>query len=141
MARLPLRESAAEASAWSQANESNEVVGHHRGPDIGLEVVEPAPGATRQAVGPLEAGDAGLDPGAEVAQLAIDPAAADYPLNPEPALLVEGHVAHAARLRSIEVSAAGKAAVRDRLTRRGSVRADVALEHRHEPVARPDSAG
>src|SRR3954467_5711033 len=50
MASLPLRESAAEASAWSQANENNEVVGHHRGPDIGLEVVEPAPGAAGQAV-------------------------------------------------------------------------------------------
>ena len=57
MASLPLRASAAEASAWSQANENNEVVGHHRGPDIGLEVVEPAPGAAGQAVGPLEAGD------------------------------------------------------------------------------------
>ena len=55
MASLPLRESDAEASAWSQANEDNEVVGHHRGPDIGLEVIEPAPGAAGQAVGPLEA--------------------------------------------------------------------------------------
>src|SRR3954449_7110060 len=82
MASLPLRESAAEASAWSQANENNEVVGHDRGPDIGLEVVEPAPGAAGQAVGPLEAGDAGLDPGAEVAQLAIDPAAADHVCGP-----------------------------------------------------------
>src|SRR5215207_4041102 len=78
MASLPLRESAAEASAWSQANEDNKVVGHHRGPDIGLEVVEPAPGAAGQAVGPLEAGDTSLDPGPEVAQLAVDPAAADH---------------------------------------------------------------
>src|SRR4051812_32329870 len=77
MASLPLRGSAAEASAWSQANEDNEVVGHHRGPNIGLEVIEPAPGAAGQAVGPLKAGDAGLDPGPEVAQPAIDPAAAD----------------------------------------------------------------
>src|SRR5687768_13638097 len=92
IARLPLRESAGEASAWSQANEDNEVVGHHRGPDIGLEVVEPAPGAARQAVGPLEAGDTGLDPGAEVAQLAIDPAAANHVFGAEAALLVKGHV-------------------------------------------------
>src|SRR4051794_10273661 len=104
MASLPLRESAAEASAWSQANESNEVVGHHRGPDIGLEVVEPAPGAAGQAVGPLEAGDAGLDPGPEVAQLAIDPAAADHVFDAEAALLVKGHVAHPARLRAIQSS-------------------------------------
>src|SRR5215213_10041319 len=99
MASLPLRESAAEASAWSQANEDNEVVGHRRGPDIGLEVVEPAPRAAGQAVGPLEAGNAGLDAGAEVAQLAIDPAAADHVFGAEAALLVKGHVAHAARLR------------------------------------------
>src|SRR3954465_3193429 len=106
MASLPLRESAAEASAWSQANENNEVVGHHRGPDIGLEVVEPAPGAAGQAVGPLEAGGAGLDPGPEVAQLAIDPAAADHVFDAEAALLVKGHVAHAACLRAIQVLAA-----------------------------------
>src|SRR5690242_14213807 len=134
MASLPLRESATEASAWSQANEDNEVVGHHRGPDIGLEVVEPAPSAARQAVGSLEAGDAGLDPSPEVAQLAIDPAAADHIFNAEAALLVKGHVAHAARLRAIQVLAAGKAALRRRLERRRAVRADVALQHRHEPV-------
>src|SRR4051812_38679676 len=134
MASLPLRESAAEASAWSQANENNEVVGHHRGPDIGLEVVEPAPGAAGQAVGPLEAGDAGLNPGPEVAQLAIDPAAADHVFDAEAALLVKDHVAHPARLRAIQVLAAGKTTIRRRLTRRSSVRADVALQHRHEPV-------
>src|SRR3954466_12913194 len=112
IASLPLRESAAEASAWSQANQDSEVVGHHRGPDIGLEVVEPAPGAAGQAVGPLEAGDAGLDPGPEVAQLAIDPAAADHVFDAEAALLVKGHVAHPARLRAIQVLAAGKNAPR-----------------------------
>ena len=35
------------------------------GPDVGLEVVEPAPDATCETVAALEAGDAGLDPGAE----------------------------------------------------------------------------
>src|SRR4051812_3247964 len=134
MARLPLRESAAEASAWSQANQNNEVVGHHRGPDIGFEVVEPAPGAAGQAGGPLEAGDAGLDPGPEVAQLAIDPAAADHVFDAEAALLVKGHVAHPARLRAIQVLAAGKTAIRRRLTRRRAVCADVALQHGQEPV-------
>src|SRR3954447_24242119 len=134
MASLPLRESAAEASAWSQANEDNEVVGHHRGPDIGLEVVEPAPGAAGQAVRPLEAGDTGLDAGPEVAQLAIDPAAADHVFDAEAALLVKGHVAHPACLRAIQVLAAGKTAVRRRLTRRRAVRADVALQHGPEPV-------
>src|SRR3954466_10646097 len=135
IASLPLRESAAEASAWSQANEDNEVVGHHRGPDIGLEVVEPAPGAAGKAVGPLEAGDAGLDAGAEVAQLAIDPAAADHVFDAEAALLVKGHVAPPARLRPAQIIATGEAAIRRCLTRRRAVRADVALQHRHEPVA------
>src|SRR3954451_14535607 len=134
IASLPLRESAAEASAWSQANEDNEVVGHHRGPDIGLEVVEPAPSAAGKAVGPLEAGDTGLDAGPEGAQLAINPAAADHIFDAEAALLVKGPVAHAARLRAIQVLAAGKTAIRRRLTRRRAVRADVALQHRHEPV-------
>src|SRR5215204_5867691 len=133
MASLPLRESAAEASAWSQANEDNEVVGHHRGPDIGLEVVEPAPRAAGQAVGPLEAGDAGLDAGAEVAQLAIDPAAADHVFDAEAALLVKAHIAHAARLRPAQVIATGKAAVRCRLPRRPAVPGDVALQHGQEP--------
>src|SRR3954464_1798998 len=135
MASLPLRESAAEASAWSQANEDNKVVGHHRGPDIGFEVVEPAPGTAGQAVGPLEARDAGLDPGAEVAQLAIDPAAADHVFDAEAALLVEGHVAHAARLRPAQVIATGKAAIRRCLTRRRAVSGDVALQHGQEPFA------
>src|SRR4051794_12600622 len=52
----------------------------------------------------------------------------------EAALLVKGHVAHPARLRAIQVLAAGKTAIRRRLTRRRAVRADVALQHRHEPV-------
>src|SRR3954464_13722518 len=118
MASLPLRESAAEASAWSQANEDKEVEAPHRGPDIGFEVVEPAPGAAGQAVGPLEAGDAGLDPGPEVAQLAVDPAAADHCFDAEAALLVEGHVADAASLRLAQIIATGKAAIRRCLTRR-----------------------
>src|SRR3954466_16069575 len=134
IASLPLPESAAEASAWSQTNKDNEVVGHHRGPDIGLEVGEPAPGAAGQAVGPLEAGDTRLDAGAEVAQLAIDPAAADHVFGAEAALLVKGHVAHPACLPPVQVLAAGKTAIRRRLTRRRAVRADVALQHRHEPV-------
>src|SRR4029450_12556513 len=87
------------------------------------------------AVGPLEAGDTSLDPGPEVAQLAIDPAAADHVFGAEAALLVKGHVAHAARLRPVQVLAAGKAAVRCRLPRRPAVPDDVALQHGPEPVA------
>src|SRR4051812_43951606 len=135
MASLPLRESAAEASGWSEANEDNEVVGHDRGPDVSLEVVEPAPGAAGQAVGPLEAGDAGLDAGPEVAQLAIDPVAADHVFDLETALLVEGHVADAASLCLAQIIATGKAAIRRCLTRRRAVRADVALQHGQEPFA------
>ena len=98
MASLPLRESDAEASAWSQANEDNQVVGHHRGPNVGLEVIEPTPGAAGQAVGPLEAGDAGLDAGAEVAQPAIDPTAADHVFNRQPFLVPEAALASSSRL-------------------------------------------
>ena len=58
-----------------ETGEEYQVMRHHRGPDVSLEVIEPAPGAACQTVCPLEAGDPGLDPGAEVAQLAIDPAA------------------------------------------------------------------
>src|SRR4051794_41554257 len=48
--------------------------------------------------------------------------------------LVEGHVAHPARLRLAQIIATGKAAIRRCLTRRRAVSADVALQHRHEPV-------
>jgi len=57
-------------------------------------VVKPAPGAAGQAIGPLQAGDAGLDAGLEVSELSIHPAAPDHVFDPEAALLVEGHVAY-----------------------------------------------
>src|SRR3954468_5626707 len=131
----PLHSRDREALGWSEANEESEVVGHDRGPDVSLEVVEPAPGATGQAVGPLEAGDAGLDAGAEVAQFAIDPVAADHVFDREAALLVKGHVADAARLRPAQIIATGKAAIRRCLTGRRAVSGDVALQHGQEPVA------
>src|SRR6185436_6680502 len=71
-----------------QADEQREIVGHDRRPHVGLEVVETAPRAAGQAVGPLQAGDASLDPGAEVAQLAINPAAAYHVGDLEPALFL-----------------------------------------------------
>jgi hypothetical protein len=43
-----------------------------------------------QAIGAFEAGDAGLDAGAEIAELAINPVAPDHVFNFEAALLVEG---------------------------------------------------
>ena len=48
-----------EAQAGFEAREESEVVGDHGGPDVGLEVVEAAPGAAGEAVGALEAGDVG----------------------------------------------------------------------------------
>jgi hypothetical protein len=59
------------ASGWLEAGEKGEVVGHDRGPDVGLEVAKHAPGAARQTIGPLEARDVGLDAGAEVPELAL----------------------------------------------------------------------
>src|SRR5436190_6378869 len=79
-----------------EAGEQHQVVGYYRGPDVGLEVVEPAPSAACSAIGAFEAGDAGLDPGAEVAQPAIDPGALDHVGNGDAALLVEGDILHAA---------------------------------------------
>jgi hypothetical protein len=65
---------------------------------------------TVQAVGALEARDIGLDTGAEVAELAIDPAASDHVLDPEAAPLVEGELAHAAGLGLAQVGARASAA-------------------------------
>ena len=46
---------AGSVSARLEAREEDQVVGYGRGPDVGLEVVKAAPGATRQAVGALQA--------------------------------------------------------------------------------------
>src|SRR5215207_6023196 len=78
-----------QASGWPETSEESEVVGHDRGPDVSFEVAEPAPSAAGQAVGALQAGDVGLDAGAEVSELAIDPAALDHVLDCEAAFLVE----------------------------------------------------
>ncbi len=52
-------------------------------------MIKAAPGAARQAVGALQAGDTGLDAGAEVAQLAIDPVAFDHVFDPQAGLFVK----------------------------------------------------
>ena len=70
-----------------ETGEQHQVVRDHRGPDVGLEVIEPAPSAAGQTIGALQAGDPGLDPGAEVAQLAIDPAALDHVFDRQAAFL------------------------------------------------------
>jgi hypothetical protein len=77
--------------SWGQfeASEQDQIVGHHGGPDIGLEIFEAAPSAACGAIDALEAGDAGLDPGAEVAQPAVHPRAFDHVGNGDAALLVE----------------------------------------------------
>jgi hypothetical protein len=88
-----------EPGLWRfEAGEQHQVVGDDGGPDVGLEVVEPAPGATCETIAAVEAGEASLDPGAEVAQPAIDPGALDHVGNGDAALLVEGDILHAARL-------------------------------------------
>src|SRR4051795_1364907 len=76
-----------------------------------IEVIEPAPSTACQTVGSLEAGNPGLDPGAEVAQLAINPAALDYVVDGQAALLVEGDIGDAERLRCGEIILAGIAAI------------------------------
>src|SRR5208337_1837702 len=74
------------ASGCPEPGKVFEVIGCHRGPDVSLEVIEPAPGAARQAVGGLQAGYAGLDARAEVSKFAIDPAAPDHILDLKAAL-------------------------------------------------------
>src|SRR6266853_3708246 len=110
------------------------MVGDHRGPDVSPEVIEPAPSAACQTVGSFEARDPGLDPGAEVPQLAIDPAALDHVLDREAALLVEGDIAHAARLGGFEIIEAGITAVGGDLPRRHPTASDLAIEHGQETL-------
>ncbi len=43
------------SSALFEAGEEDEVVGHDRGPDVGLEVIKTAPGTASQAVSAFEA--------------------------------------------------------------------------------------
>src|ERR1700687_1041574 len=87
-----------------ETGEQHQIVGHDRGPDVGLEVIEAAPGAACQTVGSLEAGDPGLNAGAEVAQLAIDPAALDHVFDGQAALLVEGDIVDTVALAVVRLS-------------------------------------
>ena len=97
-------------------------------------MVEAAPGAACRAIGALEAGDAGLDPGAEVAQPAVHPRAFDHVGNGNAALLVERDIGDAAGLSGGEIGAAGVAAIGGSLPRWRASAGDVAIEHRQEAV-------
>src|SRR5664279_183879 len=90
-----------------ESYQKRQIVGDDRRPDVRLEVRKAAPGRAGQAVGALEAGDAGLDAGAEVAQPAIHPAALDHVFDREPALLVESYIAHAPGLGLVEIVVGG----------------------------------
>src|SRR5262252_10411366 len=89
-----------------EPGEQHQIVRHHGGPDVGLEVVQSAPGATGGAVRAFEAGDRRLDAGAKVAQTTVDPRALDHLDNGDAALLVEGDVGNAAGLGGGEIGAA-----------------------------------
>ena len=124
-----------------EAGEQHQIVGDHGGPDVGLEVVQPAPGAAGGAVSTLEAGDRGLDAGAEVAQAAIDPRALDHVGNGNAALLVEGDIGDAAGLGGEEIGAAGVGAIGGGLPWRRAGAGDVAVEHRQEALGVGGIAG
>lgn len=77
-----------------ESGHQGKIVSQHGRPDISLEAVKPFPGAAIQTIGSLEAGDVCFDPGAEIAQLSVDPTAFDHVFDGEAAFLVEGDIAH-----------------------------------------------
>ena len=97
-------------------------------------MIEAAPSAAAGAIGALEAGDAGLDASAEVAQLAVDPGVLGHVGDRQAAFFMEGDIADAARLGGIEIVAAGIAAVGGHLAGRRAAAGDVAVEHRQEAL-------
>src|SRR6202023_3764055 len=109
--------------------------GDHGRADVGLEVREAPPWGARKAIGALEAGDASLDAGAEVAQLAIDPVALDHVLDRQAALLVEGDIGDAPGLGLVEIVARGIPTIGRRLTRCAAIEGDVAVQHGNEALA------
>ena len=92
-------------------------------------MVEAAPSAACGAIGALEAGDTGLDAGAEVAQPAVHPRALDHVGNGDAALLVERDIGDAAGLGGGEIGAAGIAAIGGSLPWWRASTGDVAIEH------------
>ncbi len=122
-------------SGRPETSEEDEVVIDDRGPDVGLEVIKPAPDAARQAVGSLQARYPGFDASTEVAQLAINPLAFDHVLDAEAGFLVERHVANAPGLCRGQVVARGEAAICSCLPRRLVVEGDVALQHRQQVLS------
>src|SRR5260370_2141699 len=109
-------------------------MGHVGGPDVGLDVFESAPGGACQTLGWLEAGDPGLDAGAEVGQLAIAPAALDHVFDGQAALLVEGDIADTVGLSRCEIVLAGITAIGGDLPRRHAATGDLTLEHGQEAL-------
>ncbi len=135
LAGLDVNPTGSGASGRPDAGKEGEIVSDHRGPDASLKVVEPALGAAPQAISAFQARDTGLDTGAEVSELAIDPATLDHFFHLEATLFVEGHVADATGFGSTQIIAAGIAAVVRRLTRRTAVKSDVAFQHRQQAFA------
>src|SRR5215472_6844489 len=117
-----------------EPGEQHQIVRHHGGPDVGLEVVQSAPVATGGTLRALEAGDRRLDAGAKIPQTTVDPRALDHLGNGDAALFVEGDVGNAAGLGGGEIGAAGVATIGSGLPRRCAGAGNMAIEHRHKAL-------
>src|SRR4029077_485978 len=112
-----------------EAGGQGEGVGNDRRPDVGFEVIEPAPSAARETKSSFQAGYVGFDTGPEAFQLAVHPAALDHGVDCQGTLLVEGDILDAQGLCPLQIVEAGVAAIAGRLSRWRTLARDVALEH------------
>jgi len=110
-----------------EAGEQHQIVGHC-GPDIGFEVVEPAPGAASGAIDTFEAGDPGLDPAQKLRSRRYTHGLLTISATAMTHFLWKATSATPRALAAVRL-AAGIAAIGGGLPRRRAGSSDVAIEH------------